>query len=70
MAKYRIRWVEDDELEDDVFDTYEEADDYGLYLQGCARTGAETLHWSNPGDYEYDADTFEAPEYEIIEEDD
>ena len=41
-----------------------------LYLVGCARTGAETLHWSNPGDYEYDEDTYEEPEFEIVEVDD
>lgn len=32
--------------------------------------GAETLHWSNPGDYDYDENDFEDPDYEIIEEDD
>ncbi len=57
------------ELQDEVFDTWEEADDYALYLVSCARTGAETLHMSNPGDYEYDEDTYEDPEYEIVEED-
>lgn len=40
-----------------------------LYLCSCCRTGAETLHWSNPGDYDYDEDEFEDPEYEIVEED-
>ena len=67
MAKFRIEM--DGELQDEVFNTEEEAEEYALYLCSCARTGAETLHWSNPGDYEYDEDTFEEPEYEIIEED-
>jgi len=67
MAKYRI--LMEGELQDEVFDTWEEADDYALYLVSCARTGAETLHMSNPGDYEYDEDTYEDPEYEIVEED-
>ena len=51
------------------FATEEEAEEYALYLCSCARTGAETLHWSNPGDYEYDENEFEDPEYEIVEED-
>ncbi len=66
MAKYRI--LMEGELVEDIFDTYEEADDYALYLCSCAKVGAETLHLSNPGDYEYDEDDFEYPEYEIIEE--
>lgn len=49
-----------------VFDTEEDAEEYALYLRSCTRTGAETLHWSNPGDYDYDEDTFEDPEYEIL----
>ena len=68
MPKFRIKI--DDELEDDVFDTEEEAEEYAQYLCSCTRQGAEILHMSNPGDYEYDEDTFEEPEYEIIEEDD
>ena len=68
MSKYQILF--DGELEDEVFDTEEDADEYGLYLRSCSRTGAEILHMSNPGDYEYDEDTFEAPDYEVIEIDD
>ena len=40
------------------FDTEEDAEEYALYLQSCERTGAETLHWSNPGDDDYDEDEF------------
>ena len=46
---------------------WEEAEEYALYLQSCERTGAETLHWSNPGDYDYDEDEFECSDYEIVE---
>ena len=53
--------------EEYFFDTEEEAEDHALYLKGCARQGAETLHWSNPGDWDYNEDTFEEPDYEIIE---
>lgn len=65
MAIYKI--LLDGEEQEEVFDTEVEAEEYALYLRSCARTGAETLHWSNPGDYDYDEDTFEAPEFEIIE---
>ncbi len=67
MAKYKI--IFDGEEEDEVFDTEEAAEEYAVYLQGCSRTGAEILHMSNPGDYDYDEDNFEYPEYEIVEED-
>lgn len=65
MIKYKILF--NGELEDDVFDTEEEAEEYALYLCSCTREGAESLHMSNPGDYDYDEDTFEDPDYEIIE---
>ena len=68
MPKYKVEI--DGELEDEVFDTEEEAEEYAMYLRSCAETGAEILHMSNPGDYEYDEETYVAPDYEIIEVDD
>ena len=68
MAKFRI--IFDDELQYEVFDTEKEAEEYAWYLCSCSRLGAEILHESNPGDYEYDEDDYESPDYEIIEEDD
>lgn len=68
MPKYKVLF--DGELEDDIFDSEDDADEYGLYLQSCSREGAEILHMSNPGDYDFDVDSFEAPEYEIVEIDD
>ena len=65
MSKYRVEF--NGELEDEVFDTEEDAEEYALYLCSCAKEGAEILHMSNPGDY--DADDYET-DYEIIEEDD
>ena len=50
-----------------IFNTKSSAEEYALYLVACTREGAEILHMSNPGDYDYDEDTFEEPEYEIIE---
>ncbi len=66
MARYRV--IIAGEMQDEVFDTREAAEEYALYLVGCARTGAETLNLSNPGDYPYDEDSFDDPEYEIVEE--
>lgn len=68
MAKYGIYL--DGDLQDERFDSYEAAEEYALYLVSCARTGAETLNLSNPGDYPYDEDSFEDPEYEIVEVED
>ena len=62
MAKYKVLF--NDELEDEVFDTEEEAEEHALYLSSCTQLGAEILHMSNPGDY--DEDDYEA-DYEIIE---
>ena len=65
MAKYKI--IFDGEEQDEVFDTAEMAEEYALYLCSCTKEGGETLHMSNPGDYDYDEDSFEDPDYEIIE---
>ena len=62
MTKYQILF--NDELEDEIFDTEEDAEEYALYLSSCAKEGAEILHMSNPGDY--DADNYD-DDYEIIE---
>lgn len=66
MVKYKILF--DGDEQDEVFETYDEADEYALYLVSCYHTGAEILEMSNPGDYPYDPD--DEPEYEIIEVDD
>lgn len=64
MSKYKIIF-EGEEL-DEAFDTYEEADDYALYMVSCYHEGGEILELSNPGDYPYDPD--DEPDYEITEE--
>lgn len=63
MAKYKI--IFDDEEQDEVFDTEEAAEEYALYLCSCTHEGTEILHMSNPGDY--DEDSLENPDYEIVE---
>ena len=65
MSKFKI--IYEGEPEDEIFDTEEDAIDHALYLCSCSRLGAEILNLSNPGDYPYDEDSFEEPEYEIIE---
>lgn len=65
MANYKIVFEGDEQ--DEVFSTYEEAEEYALYLVSCYHTGGETLEMSNPGDYPYDPS--DEPEYEIIETD-
>lgn len=65
MTKYKIIFA-DEEL-DDIFDTYEDAQEQAVYYCGCSQLGAEILHMSNPGDYDYDEENWQSPEYEIIE---
>ena len=62
MAKYQVSF--NDELQDEIFDTKEDAKEYALYLASCVKEGAEILHMSNPGDY--DEEDYE-DDYEIIE---
>ncbi len=64
MAKYKI--IFNGEEQDEVFDTYEEAEDYAHDLVGTYHEGGEILELSNPGDYPYDPEV--EPDYEIIEE--
>lgn len=70
MNKYKI--IFDDEEQDEVFESEDAAEEYALYLRSCSRQGAEILHMSNPGDYDYDydEDSFDVPDYEIVEVDD
>ena len=63
MIKYRV--IFEGEPMDELYDTYEEAEQGAMYDCSCANLGAEILHLSNPGDYEYDGD--EDYEYEIEE---
>lgn len=62
MSKYRVLF--NDEYDDEIFDTEEDAEEHALYLSSCAKLGAEILHMSNPGDY--NEDDYEI-DYEIEE---
>lgn len=68
MTKYKVFF--DGDEQDEIFDTEEDAEEYALYLCSCTREGLENLHMSNPGDYDYDEDDYENPDFEIIEIDD
>lgn len=68
MGKFKI--IYDGEEQDEIFDSEEDAEEYALYLTGCERLGAETLNLSNPGDYDYDEESWQPSKYEIIEVED
>jgi len=53
------------EEEDDIFDTEEEANAFGLEQISNYQTGGEVLHLSNPGDYPLDEN--DEADYEVIE---
>ena len=54
MAKYQVMLTFSEgttEMEDEVFDTYDEAWDYGCEYCSDYAIGGEILEMSNPGDY-------------------
>lgn len=66
--KYKVVIITDDgrDEQDDVFETREDADDFGLQWCSDFSQGMETLHMSNAGDYpDEDPDC----EWEVIEVD-
>ncbi len=62
---FKVVWEGGDE-DDEVFDTYEEAEAAALEGQNSYAVGGEVLHLSNPGDYSEPDDSDEY-EYEIVE---
>lgn len=65
MSKFKVVFAGVEE--DEVFYTREEAEEYAMESCALANEGAEIMNLSNPGDYEYDEDNYEDPDYEIIE---
>ena len=65
--KYKV--IFDSEEQDELFDTEEAAEEYALYLRTCDKYGAEILNISNPGEYDYDEEDYNYPDYEVIEVD-
>ena len=70
MAKYQVEMHYSDgtiDLDSDIFDTFEDAEDHGNYLCSCTRQGAKILNMSNPGDYPLDDD--DDVSFDIVEAD-
>lgn len=69
MSKFKIEFKDADleEDNDEIFSTYEDAEEQALEICSEMRAGAEDLHMSNPGDYEYSDDDWEDPEFDIVE---
>lgn len=68
MTKYKIKYIFPggaENLDDEIYDTYEEADDAANYGCSCYTLGGEILHLSNPGDYDNPQES-DSPTYEII----
>ena len=71
MSKFRvvINFSDGDTEElDDLFDSYEDAEQEALEYISNWHAGGEVLELSNPGDYPYEPDN--EPDYDIFEEDD
>ncbi len=67
MAKYQVELQYSDgttELDDEVFTSRRDAEEHGMYLCSCYRTGCEVLNLSNPGDYPLDED--DDVDFEVI----
>lgn len=62
MGKYKILF--NGEEQDELYDTYDEADDAARDMVCAYHVGGEELELSNPGDYPYDPN--DEPNCEII----
>ena len=73
MVKYKYILTFSDGRKFDSLEEYSDegifnaAEEAALYAIGCMKQGVEILNMSNPGDYDYDEENFESPEYEIVE---
>lgn len=68
MARYQVEMQFSDgttELDDEIFDSEQEAYEHGLYLCSCYSLGGEILNMSNPGDYPLDEG--DDVDFEVIE---
>lgn len=76
MEKYKVQMidkatgsVEEDCVDDMIFDTEEEAEDYANYMRSCNDEGVETLKMHNHIDYEEDYGACEGYDYVVVEVD-
>ena len=54
MTRYKTVFGDDLVEYEEIFDTREEAEEYGCQVSSDYRMGCSELHMSNPGDYEED----------------
>lgn len=62
MSKYQVEF--DGEMDDEIFDLYEEAEKFAMECCNAVRIGVEILHMTNPGNYMHDGCSME---YIIVE---
>ena len=65
LFKVIMKYADGEEEVDEVFETEEEADEYGSDCVSNYYEGGRILEMSNPGDYPFDED--EEVDYEVIE---
>ena len=71
MAKYQVMMLYPDganEMMDEVFDSYDEAYEYGCECCSDYVVGGEILEMSNPGDYPLDPNVDDV-DFEVVEVD-
>lgn len=68
MTKYKAKFNENglEDYEEELFDSYEEAEEYGYTILSACALGAEILRLSNPGDHP-EPDEDEDPAFSVIE---
>ncbi len=67
VFKVIMKYADGEEEMDEVFETEEEADEYGADCVSNYYEGGRILEMSNPGDYPFDED--EEVDYEVVEAD-
>lgn len=67
MVKKYSRTIEDEFVDDMIFDDEAEAESYASYMDACLEEGAEIMEMSNPGDYEAEYAHEEGCEHIVVE---
>lgn len=67
MFKVIMHYPDYDDEEEEIFETEEEAEEYGLQSCSDYHAGGEILNMSNPGDYPLDDN--DDVDFEVIEVD-
>ena len=74
MSKFKVQMinkyteeVEEDFVDNEIFDDESDAEEYANYCNSCAVQGAEILRMSNPFDYKDEYGDEEDYEYVVVE---